>query len=130
MKLRFAVVDDAPFLREILKNLAISLGGVCVGEADNGNEAVTLVTNTLPDLVFLDMVMPEKNGIEAAREIKEFFPSTKIIGCSTVDDNHLIQTAYAAGFDAYVTKPFTKDEILNTIKKLFPHLEDSADGRT
>src|SRR5438445_12947039 len=101
MKIRFAVVDDAAFLRELIKNIVTAAGGMCVGEAENGEEAVKLIQATLPDLVFMDMVMPEKNGIEAAKAIKELAPDTKIIGCSTIDNDDLIEKAKEAGFDAY-----------------------------
>lgn len=130
MKIRFAVVDDAAFLRELVKNIVTEAGGFCVGEAGNGDEAVELVQSTLPDLVFLDMVMPLRNGIEAARILKELHPEVKIIGCSTIDQEPLIQKAFEAGFDAYVTKPFTKEQLIKEIQKIVPQLGESAHGRT
>lgn len=130
MKIRFAVVDDAAFLRELIKNIVTSAGGVCVGEAENGSDAVILIENTIPDLVFLDMVMPEMTGIEAAKIIKETNPEIKIIGCSTIDDQDLIDRALEAGFDAYLTKPFTRDQILTAISTVLPHHGESAHGRT
>ncbi len=77
MKIRFAVIDDAAFLRELIKNTIISAGGVCVGEASNGNEGIALIQDTIPDVVFLDMVMPLRNGVETARAIKELHPKLK-----------------------------------------------------
>ncbi|XGC80953.1 response regulator [Bdellovibrio bacteriovorus] len=130
MKIRFVVVDDAAFLRELLKNIITSAGGVCVGEAENGDEAITLVNNTLPDLVMLDMVMPLRNGIETAKAIKELYPEAKIIGCSTVDQDSLVQKAYEAGFDAYIVKPFSKEQVISAIHKVLPHLGESTHGRT
>lgn len=130
MKIRFAVVDDAAFLRELVKNLISSEGGICVGEAASGDEAIELIPKTLPDLVILDMVMPQRNGIETARILKELHPDVKIIGCSTIDQEALIQKAYEAGFDAYITKPFSKENLINEIHKVFPHLGESAHGRT
>ncbi|UXR65645.1 response regulator [Bdellovibrio bacteriovorus] len=130
MKIRFAVVDDAAFLRELIKNIVVSEGGICVGEASNGDEAVALVQSTLPDLVFLDMVMPLRNGIETAKILKELHPSIKIIGCSTIDQEELVQKAFEAGFDSYLVKPFSKDQILQEISKVLPHLGESTHGRT
>lgn len=130
MKIRFAVVDDAAFLRELIKNIVSSAGGICVGEAENGDEAVKLVQATLPDLVFLDMVMPQRNGIETAKILKELAPDTKIIGCSTIDNDAMIEKAKEAGFDEYLTKPFTKDQILKTISKVLPQQGESTHGRT
>lgn len=130
MNIRFAVVDDAAFLREIVKNIVTSAGGTCVGEASNGDEAISLVQATLPDLVFLDMVMPLRNGIETAKVLKELFPDIKIIGCSTIDQEALVQSAYHAGFDDYITKPFSREQILDSILKVLPHLGESTHGRT
>lgn len=130
MRYRFVVVDDAGFLREIIKNILVDAGGVCVGEASNGDEAVAIVQATLPDLVILDMVMPQRNGIQTAQAIKELHPEMKIIGCSTIDQETMIQKALAVGFDAYVTKPFSKEDIIKNVTKVFPHLGESINGRT
>lgn len=130
MKIRFIIADDAAFLREILKNVLTSSGAICVGEAANGDEAIELVKTFLPDLVFLDMVMPVRNGIETAKAIKEKFPSVKIIGCSTVDEVQVITKAYEAGFDEYITKPFTKEQILDAVEKMIPSLGERTYGST
>ncbi|MEN0058587.1 MAG: response regulator [Bdellovibrio sp.] len=130
MKIRFVVVDDAAFLRELIKNIVEESGGLCVGEASNGDEAISVIENTLPDVVFLDMVMPLRNGIETAKALKELHPDVKIIGCSTIDQEALVQKAYEAGFDSYILKPFTKDQIINEMKKVLPHLGESNHGRT
>lgn len=130
MKIRFIVVDDAAFLREILKNIVTSEGGICVGEATNGADAIPLVQATLPDVVFLDMVMPVKNGVDTAKALKEIFPNIKIIGCSTIDDSTLVKQALDIGFDEYITKPFTRDQILQAISKILPHLGESTHGST
>ena len=128
MNIRFAVVDDAAFLREIIKNILAPLGAVCVGEASDGEEALKLVKETLPDVIFLDMVMPVRNGIETAKAVKEIWPDLKIIGCSTLDDEALIERAYQAGFDEYITKPFARTQIVEAIKKVLPHLGDLPHG--
>ena len=130
MKIRFVVVDDAAFLRELIKNIVSEDGGLCVGEASNGDEAMAVVGASLPDVVFLDMVMPLKNGIETATHLKQFHPEIKIIGCSTVDQDALVRQAYVAGFDAYITKPFTKEDINNALANVFPHLGEFPHGRT
>lgn len=119
MKLKFVIVDDAAFLREVLKNIISAEGAQVVGEAENGSDAIAVVERTLPDAIFLDLVMPVKNGIEAAQVIKEKYPKIKIIGCSTVDQISIVDKAKASGFDEYLTKPFTKDEISRVIFKLF-----------
>ena len=129
MKLRFAVIDDAAFLRELIKNIVSSAGGACVGEAENGNEAMALVQRTLPDLVFLDMVMPDKNGIETAGALRLLYPGIKIIGCSTIDQEEIINQAYQAGVDFYIKKPFTKEQILKAVSKVMQRQGESNNGR-
>ncbi|MNJ93530.1 Chemotaxis protein CheY [compost metagenome] len=130
MKIRFVVIDDAAFLRELIKNIMSATGASCVGEAADGDEGVHLVQSVLPDLVFLDMVMPKKNGIETARMIKEVHPDVKIVGCSTIDNDDLIQNAMDAGFDIYIAKPFTKEQLIKAVRKVLPQLEETSHGRT
>jgi two-component system chemotaxis response regulator CheY len=130
MKIRFTVIDDAAFLRELIKNIMSSAGHICVGEAENGNDGIRLVSAVLPDLVFLDMVMPLRNGLESARAIKESHPDIKIIGCSTIDNDAMIEKAHEAGFDAYITKPFTKENLLMVVSKVLLQPGESTHGRT
>ncbi|MGZ3774206.1 MAG: response regulator [Pseudobdellovibrionaceae bacterium] len=130
MKIRYIVVDDAAFLREMIKSLVSSVGGLCVGEAQNGDEALSIVEETLPDLVFLDMVMPGRNGIETAQILKANHPEIKIIGCSTMDQEFLVQRAFESGFDGYLIKPFSKEQLIDTILEVLPHLRETAHGRT
>lgn len=118
MKFRFVVVDDTAFIREIIKNIGESLGGVCVGEGENGREAVSIIKKTLPDLLFLDLVMPLKNGLEVLEELKETWPDLKIVACSTLDQQHIIDEALKKGVHQYLTKPFSKEEVEKVIDKL------------
>ncbi len=120
MKIRYVVIDDAAFIRELIKNIMSSQGAVCAGEAADGVAGVELVQDTLPDLAFVDMVMPRMNGIETAKSLKEVFPSIKIIGCSTIDQESLISNAMEAGFDTYIKKPFSKDDLLNAVLYVLP----------
>lgn len=118
MKFRFALVDDATFIREILKNIGEGLGGVCVGEAENGREAIQLVKSTLPDLLFLDLVMPQRNGLEVIDEIKEIWPEIKIVVCSTLDQKEVIEQLEQKGVRHYLNKPFSKVDVEAVIQKL------------
>lgn len=127
MKIRYVVADDAPFIREIIKNLLSSDGHICVGEASNGDEVLDLVRRTLPDLVITDIVMPQKNGLHAIKNVRDHFPTTKIIGCSTLDQPDQVQKAYAVGCDAYVIKPFSAVVFKNTLLDLFSSSEVTHD---
>lgn len=119
MGFRFVVIDDAVFIREILKNIAESLGGQCQGEAENGRDALDLIRKTLPDLAFLDLVMPIKNGIEILDEILMVWPDIKIVVCSTLDQPEIHEQLKAKGITAIFTKPFSKQEIENYLKTEF-----------
>lgn len=118
MKFRFVIVDDTAFIREIIKNIGEGLGGVCVGEGENGRDAVSIIKKTLPDLLFLDLVMPIKNGLEILEELKEAWPDIKIVVCTTLDQQHIIDEAQKKGVHHYLTKPFSKEEIELAIDKL------------
>ncbi|MCK6598229.1 MAG: response regulator [Bdellovibrionaceae bacterium] len=116
--IRYAIADDALFVHELIKNIIPDENFMFVGSAINGNEAVELVKKNLPDLLFLDYVMPLKNGIDVAREVKVIWPELKIIGISTIDDQKIISESYKAGVDEFVEKPFTKDSLFEALKKI------------
>lgn len=126
MKLRYVVIDDAAFIRELIKNTLNASHLNFVGEASDGAEALSVISQTLPDLVFLDMVMPRMNGLETALELKNAYPDMKIIGCSTMDSSSIVSRALQQGFDAYITKPFTKQQILFEVENLFPTMKEAA----
>lgn len=113
--IRYAIADDAPFIHEIIKNVLSEEYFEHVGSAYNGLEAIELVKRTLPDVIFLDFVMPAKSGIEALVEMKQVWPELKIIGVSTVDNPGVIQMAQRNGMDAFLDKPFTKDTLLEAL---------------
>lgn len=126
MNFRFAVVDDATFIREIIKNIGEGMGGVCVGEGDNGRNAIEVVRATLPDILFLDLVMPLRNGLEILDEIQELWPVIKIVICTTLDQDEMIEKLKQKGVEDYITKPFSKSEIEDVIQKLMTTGKDES----
>lgn len=118
MKMRFAVIDDAAFLREMIKNALESEGAVCVGESADGLAINDLISRTLPDLIILDMVLPETNGIEIAKEIRAENSKIKILGCSTLDSVEIVNKAKDAGVNSYLVKPFSKNQLIEEVKKI------------
>lgn len=112
---RYIIADDAPFIHEIIKNVLPESSFTHVGSAYNGLEAVELTKRTLPDVVFLDFVMPAKSGVEALLEMKQIWPDLKVIGVSTIDNNGIIQMAKRNGMDGFLEKPFTKDTLLESL---------------
>lgn len=116
MAIKVLVVDDAPFIREVVNQILTSAGMTVVGEASDGDDAVSLANALQPDIILMDLVMPTKSGIEATKEILKANPSQKIIACSTLDQETLVMRAIDAGCIHYITKPFKKDTLLKVIE--------------
>ncbi len=116
MGIRLVIVDDAPFIREVLKSIFAKTEIEVVAEAVDGEEAIEIVAREKPHVVLMDIVMPRKSGIEAAAAINKDFPSIKIIACSTVDQNSMVMRAIEAGCCNYITKPFKTEDVLKAVR--------------
>jgi two-component system chemotaxis response regulator CheY len=116
---RIAIVDDAPFIREILRNIAQTQGWTVVGEAETGVEAIELAAKVQPQLILMDLVMPEMNGIDATKKILALNPKIKIIACSTIDQENILLRAIENGCCSYLTKPFKKDDVIRAVNQAF-----------
>lgn len=126
MGIRLVLVDDAPFIREVLRHIFAKTEIEVVGEAVDGVEAVEVVARVHPHVVLMDIVMPRKSGIEAATEILKEFPNTKIIACSTVDQNSMVMRALEAGCCNYVTKPFKGEDVLKAVRSAAANVSKEA----
>lgn len=115
--IRMIVADDAPFIREIVRHVAASNDIELIGEATDGNEAVDLVKKLKPDVVLLDIIMPNKSGIEAAKEIAAASPNVKMIAFSTADQDTLVMRALEAGCCSFLVKPFKAEELVKAIRE-------------
>ena len=113
------VVDDAVVMRMMIKGILAKNGFEVVGEAQNGIEAVDKYKALQPDLVTMDLVMPDMDGISAVREIVAFHPEAKIVMCTSMGQQSLVDEAMEAGAVSFITKPFQPPKILETIQKLF-----------
>lgn len=118
MNIKIVVVDDAPFIREVVRHLMQNSEIEIIGEAEDGNEAVERVLKLKPDVVLMDIVMPQQSGIEATLKIKEKLPNMKILACSTMDHEDMMAKAIDAGCADYIVKPFKGTELINAIRKL------------
>lgn len=116
MSVKLVIVDDAPFIREVLVHIFRGTEVEVVGEARDGLEAVEVCLRTRPHVVLMDIVMPKKSGIEATTEILKELPDTRIVACSTVDQNSMVLRALDAGCCHYLTKPFKADEVLRAVR--------------
>lgn len=116
--IRLLIVDDAPFVREIVRNMVHREKEIeIVGEAENGIEAVQLAMSLKPDVVLMDLVLPEKNGIEATREILDFDEQIRIVAFSTNDTEDIVCKALAAGAVSFLPKPFQTSGLIAAIKE-------------
>ncbi len=112
------VVDDAEFIRKVIREMLEDAGVDVVAEARNGKEAVEIYKKFGPDLVFMDMAMPVMDGIAALKEIKRFDPAAKVIICSAMDGRDLIREAMDNGASDYVMKPFLKERVEEAVRKV------------
>lgn len=118
MAFRILVVDDAAFMRMTLKNILTKHGFEVVGEAENGKQALFKYKELKPDLVTMDITMPDMDGIQAVKEIKNNFPVAKIIMCSAMGQNVMVVEAIEAGAKDFILKPFQEDLVVDRIKKV------------
>ena len=112
------IVDDAAFMRKLLRNILFSGGFDIVGEAENGKQAVELYKKLRPDIVTMDIIMPEMNGIEALKEIKKIDPNAKVVMCTAVGQEQMVKTAIKFGARGYIVKPFQAPKVIEELKKV------------
>jgi len=118
--IRVLVVDDHAILRDGIRSILESQEDIIVvGEASNGEEALTFVSNLLPDLVLMDISMPKTNGLEATHLIKERFPQVKVLILTQHDNREYIAPALAAGASGYVLKRSGRREMLNALRQVY-----------
>lgn len=117
MSKRILVCDDAAFMRMMLKNILEQEGYEVCGEAANGVEAVTLFKKLHPDIVTLDITMPEKDGLSALKDIIAYDKNAKVIMCSAMGQQSFVMEAIKNGAKDFVVKPFDKERVLGTILK-------------
>ena len=114
---KIMVVDDAAFMRMMLKDILTKGGYEVVGEAENGLKAVDKYKELTPDLVLMDITMPELDGIGAVRQIKGIDPNAKIIMCSAMGQQAMVLESIQAGAKDFIVKPFQADRILEAVSK-------------
>ncbi|MBX4262494.1 response regulator [Clostridium estertheticum] len=115
---RVLIVDDAAFMRMMIKDILEKNGFEIVGEASNGLKGVELYKTEKPDIVTMDITMPEMDGIEAVKAIKAFDPAAKVIMCSAMGQQSMVMDAIRAGARDFIVKPFQSDRVLEAIKKV------------
>lgn len=115
---RILVVDDAAFMRMMLKDILQKGGYEVVGEAVNGIDAIEKYNALKPDLVTMDITMPEMEGIEALQKIRSADPGAKVIMCSAMGQQLMVVQAIQSGAKDFVVKPFQPDRVLAAVQKV------------
>lgn len=113
--LKILICDDSILARRQLKNFLLSIGCADILEAADGNAAVEMYKEHKPDVVFLDIVMPKKNGIEATREIMEFNEHAFIVMASSVGTQTNLKEALKLGAKEFIQKPLNTEQIQKVI---------------
>jgi two-component system chemotaxis response regulator CheY len=111
------VVDDAAFMRMMLKDILTKGGHQVIGEAANGIEAIEQYRKLTPDLVTMDITMPEMEGIDALKHIKQEDPKARVIMCSAMGQQGMVVQAIQAGAKDFIVKPFQSERVLDAISK-------------
>lgn len=112
------LVDDAAFMRMMLKDMLSKEGYEIIGEAENGIEAVEKFKELSPELTILDITMPEMDGIQTAKAIKEENPNALIVMCSAMGQQAMVIEAIQAGAKDFIVKPFNAERVLEAVNKV------------
>ena len=112
------IVDDAAFMRISIKNMLTKNGYEVVGEAENGAIGVQMYKDLQPDIVTMDITMPEMSGLDALKEIQKADPKAKVVMVSAMGQEAMVREAIVSGAKGFIVKPFKEDGIIAAMKKL------------
>ena len=112
------ICDDAAFMRMMIKDILTKNGYNVAGEAENGAKAVEKYAEVKPDLVLMDITMPEMDGIQALKKIKSSDPAAMVIMCSAMGQQAMVIEAIQAGAKDFIVKPFQADRVIEAVKKV------------
>ena len=118
MAIRVLIVDDAAFMRMMIKDILSKNGYEVVGEAENGQKAVEKFQELKPDLTTVDISMPGMDGITAVKEIKKIDANAKVIMCSATGQQAMVIEAIQCGARDFIVKPFQPDRVLEAVRKV------------
>jgi two-component system, chemotaxis family, chemotaxis protein CheY len=120
------IVDDNDMMRALLRSILRGEEYDVIGEARNGNTAVEMAERLKPDIICLDVVMPEKDGLEALMEIKAARPETEVVMITSNADPDTVQDSIQNGASGYIVKPFNAARILDTLAKIANRIRQKA----
>ena len=112
------ICDDAAFMRMMIKDILTKNGYIIAGEAENGAKAVEKYAELKPDLVLMDITMPEMDGIEALKKIKASDPGASVIMCSAMGQQAMVIESIQSGAKDFIVKPFQADRVIEAVQKV------------
>lgn len=115
---RILIVDDAAFMRMVLKDILLKNGHEVIGEATNGLKAIEMYKMDKPDLVTMDITMPEMDGLAALKEVRGFDNEAKVIMCSAMGQQSMVMESIRSGAKDFIVKPFQADRVIEAIRKV------------
>jgi len=118
MSIKILVVDDAIFMRSMIRDIFARSPFVIAGEAENGQEAIEMYKELRPDVTTMDIVMPEVDGITALKEIIKLDAQAKVIMCSALGQESLIAESIEAGAKDFIVKPFQPNKVLKVVRSV------------
>jgi two-component system chemotaxis response regulator CheY len=118
MSVRLLLVDDLPFMRSLLTDIVVGAGWRVVAEAENGRQALQKYQMSNPDVVLLDIAMPEMDGIVTLKRLRQIDRHARVIMCSALGEQAMIVRAIQLGARDFVIKPFQEERILSAVRKV------------
>jgi two-component system chemotaxis response regulator CheY len=112
------IVDDAAFMRVSIRNILLKNGFEIACEAENGTVAVQKYAESKPDIVTMDITMPEMSGLDALREIRGIDPNARVVMVSALGQEAMVREAVLSGAKGFIVKPYKEDIIVDTLRKL------------
>lgn len=116
--MKVLITDDAAFMRMMLKDILTKNGHEVVGEAGNGVEMLQKYEETQPDIVTLDITMPEMDGLTAIKELRKKHPDANVVMCSAMGQQSMVIDAIQSGARDFIVKPFQADRVIECLSKL------------
>jgi len=117
MAVNVLIADDLAFIKIVLRDILEKSGFRVVGEASNGDEAISKYLDTRPDVVLMDITMPGMDGLTALKKIREIDPAARVIICSAIGHQRLIVQAIELGAKDFIVKPFQPQRVVSALKK-------------
>ena len=112
------IVDDSLFMRKILRGILAEKGYIVTAEAASGIEAMKNLHTNHPDIIMLDIILPDSNGLDLLESILAACPDSKIVVCSSIGEELVIRKALDLGAKAFILKPFTSEKVADVLKSL------------